>query len=103
MLKKGTQLGLFQICKHPIKIVNDVPEESEDTISVCSVQEDLDLGWKFQSHLTSGRTDLEQDLVSLLLKHKGAIALPGDALGKTDVIKHQIKLKQGTQPIYIPA
>ncbi len=53
MLKKGTQLGLFQICKHPIKIVNDVQEGSEDTMSVCSVQEDLDLRWKFQSHLKS--------------------------------------------------
>ncbi len=105
MLEKDTQLGLFQICKHPIKIVNDVQEESEGTETVCSVREDLDLGWKFRSHLKHGRLDLEQDLASLLLKHKEAIALPGvgGGLRKTEVIKHQIKLKPGTQPIYIPA
>ncbi len=72
-------------------------------MSVCLVQKDLDLGWKFRSHLKSGRPDLEHDLVSLLLKHRETIALLGDALGKTEVIIHQIKLKPGTQPIYIPA
>ncbi len=73
-------------------------------MSVCSVQEDMDLGWKFRSHLKSvGRPNLEQHLVSLLLKHRKAIALPGDALGKIDVTKHQIKFKPGTQAIYIPA
>ena len=98
MLKKGTtELGVFQLCKHPIKIVNDIQEESDGTISACSVQEDLDLGRKFRSHLKSiTRPDLQQTLVSLVLKHKEAVALPGDALGKTGVIKHQIKLKPGT-------
>ncbi len=41
-------------------------------------------------------------MVSLLLQHREAVALQGDALGKTDVTKHQIKLKLGAQSIYIP-
>ena len=41
--------------------------------------------------------------MNLLINHKDAIALPGDALGKTNVLKHKIKLKPETQPIYIPA
>lgn len=106
-LKKGTQIGLFHVCKHPIKIVNNAnntQEDSENTVKVCPVQEDLELGRKYRYHLKStSRPDLEQNLVNLLLKHREAVALPGDALGKTTLIKHQIKLKKGTQPIYIPA
>ncbi len=41
--------------------------------------------------------------MNLLLLHKAASALPGDALGKTTLLQHKIKLKPGTQPIYIPA
>ena len=29
--------------------------------------------------------------------------MPGDALGKTTLLQHKIKLKPGTQPIYVPA
>ncbi len=53
MLKKGTYLRQFQVCKHPIKIVSDIKEESEDTVSVCLVQEDLGLGRKFHNYLKS--------------------------------------------------
>ncbi len=67
MLIKGTQVGLFQVCEHPIKIVNGIQEESEDTMTVCSVQEDLDLESKFRNHLKSiSRPDLEQHFISLL-------------------------------------
>ncbi len=30
-LEKGTQIGLFHVCEHPIKIVNNSQENSEDT------------------------------------------------------------------------
>ncbi len=49
------------------------------------------------------RPDLEGDVVKLLLLHKAAVALPGDALGKKTVLQHKIKLKPVTQPIYDPA
>ena len=66
-----------------------------------SVQEDLDLREKLQIHLKpTSRSDLEPELIALLQKE--AIALPGDALGKPSILKHQIKLKPGKQPIYIP-
>ncbi len=41
--------------------------------------------------------------MNLLLLHKAADALPGDALGKTTLLQHKIKFKPGIQPIYIPA
>ena len=37
------------------------------------------------------------------MENRNTIALPGDALGKSSVLKHQVKLKSGTHPIYIPA
>ncbi len=67
------------------------------------MQEDLKLWRKFRKHLNSiSRPGLEQELINMSLKHKEAVALPGDAFGKTNLLKHQIKLKPGTQPIYIP-
>ncbi len=68
------------------------------------MQEHVDLGRKFRTHLKSNsRPDLEPDLLSLLVKHSDAAALPGETRGKTNVLKHQIKLKPGKKPIYIPA
>ncbi len=93
------------MCK-AFHIINEDSQEdtSEVDSHVYSVQEDLGLGKIFQSHLNStSRPDLEQELINLLLKHNEAVALPGDALGKTNLLKHQIKLKPGTQPIYIPS
>ncbi len=93
-LEKGTQIGLFHVCKHTIVIVNDIQEESVDTVSICSVQKHLCLGRKFRNYLKSTNPfDLDQNLVSLLLPHVETVALPGDILGRTDMIKHQIKLK----------
>ncbi len=44
-LRKGTQMGEFQICHCPIKIINEQTDKSEASkISVCSVQEDVDFG-----------------------------------------------------------
>ena len=106
MLKPGTQIGSFQVCEKPIKIVNESEDDSEcEKTFVCPVQSDTeDLEWKFRNHLRSTcQHSLQKELLNLLVKHKDAIALPGDALGKTDILKHKIKLKEGTQPIYIPA
>ncbi len=66
-----------------------------------SLQESLQSEKDIKQHLTpTSRPDLEKDLVNLLLLHKAAVALPGDALGKTTLLQHKIKLKPGTQPIY---
>ena len=92
-LKPGTQIGLFQICEHPIKILYDNGIHSKTKGSfVGPVQSDTeDLEWKFWNHLKSAyQNNLQKELMNLLVKHKDAIALPGDALGKTNVLKHKI-------------
>ena len=47
--------------------------------------------------------ELRSSLVKLLDKYREVIALPGEGLGSTTRAEHIIKLKPGTQPIYIPA
>lgn len=47
--------------------------------------------------------EMKQSLLELLEQYRDVIALPGEPLGKTSKIKHQIVLKPGTSPIYIPA
>ncbi len=105
VLKPGTQIGSFQVCKHPIKILNEGEDSDKEKFTpICSVLEDIGLERKFRNHLKPvSRPDLEQDLISMLIKHKAGVALPGDALDKTSVLKHQIRLKPRTNPIYIPA
>ncbi|XP_069943528.1 uncharacterized protein [Cherax quadricarinatus] len=47
--------------------------------------------------------DEVKHLLSLLNKHRKAIALPGEKMGITNLSSHHIPLEPGTRPIYIPA
>ncbi len=47
--------------------------------------------------------ELKQSLMTLLGRYREVIALPGEPLDATDKAEHNIKLKPGVQPIYIPA
>ncbi len=105
-IKKGTELGCFQICQE-VQIINKQDlkeEESEQTKHVFSLQDSTHTETDLKQHLApTSRPDLEKELIDLLLMHKDAVALPGDALGKTTLLQHKIKLKPGTQAKYIPA
>ncbi len=69
-----------------------------------SLQESSQSEKEIKKHLApTNRPDLEKELVHLLHLHKAAVALPGEALGKTTLLQHKIKLQPGTQPIYVPA
>ena len=52
---------------------------------------------------TSDYPELRPSLLKLLKKYREVIALPGESLGVTDRSQHHIKLKPGTQPVYVPA
>ncbi len=47
--------------------------------------------------------ELTERLLKLLGRYREAIAVPGEPLGATSCLEHHIKLKPGTQPIYVPA
>ncbi len=47
--------------------------------------------------------ELSSSLIQLLKWYRDVFALPGEPLGATDRAEHHIKLKPGTNPIYIPA
>ena len=42
-------------------------------------------------------------LIDLLNEFSGVLTLPGEPLGKTDLIEHHISLEPGTNPVYVPA
>ncbi len=56
------------------------------------------------SHVTmADYPQLRARLLDTLNKYRDTIALPGEALGATTLAEHNIKLKPGTRPVYIPA
>ena len=73
ILKSGTQIGSFQICEQPIKVVNDPenPSEKENSLA-SSVQCDSEyLEWKIRSHpKLPCQHNLQNELIDLLVKHK---------------------------------
>ncbi len=103
-LQQGTELGRFQVSKTVERINNHQICDDDKQIEVFTVQESIQSEADIKQHLPpTNRPDLEGDLIKLLLLHKPTVALSGDALGKTSVLQHKIKLKPGTQPIYVPS
>ncbi len=104
-IKKGTELGRFQIGE-TVDIINNqdfISDKNEEIAQVFSLQECLQSEKDMKQYLApTSHPDLESESVNLLLLHKVAVALPWDALGKTILLRHKIKLKPGTQPIYFP-
>ena len=47
--------------------------------------------------------DVRNRLTDLLVTHRQAIALPGEPLGVTDRVQHQIDLQPDARPIYVPS
>ncbi len=61
-----------------------ISDKNEEIAQVFSLQESFQGEKDIKQYLaTTSRPDLEGELVNLLLLHKAAVALPGDALGKT--------------------
>ncbi len=47
--------------------------------------------------------ELRARLLETLTRYRDTIALSGEALGTTSLVAHNIKLKPGIRPVYIPA
>ncbi len=84
-IKRGTELGRFQVCK-TVEVINNQEhkcDEDKQTAQVFSLQESLQSEKDIKQRLVpTSRPDLEKEQVNLLLLHKAAVALTGDALGK---------------------
>ena len=51
------------------------------------------------------RTDFphhQKQLISILKKFRGTVAIKGDRLGRTDIIQHKIILEKEAKPFFIP-
>ena len=42
------------------------------------------------------------DLIRVLNKHRKAVALTGEKLGRTNVIEHRINLIDNSKPVFVP-
>ncbi len=84
-IKKGTELGRFQIGE-TVAIINNqdlISDKNEEIAQVFSLQESLQSERDIKQYLApTSRPDLESELVNLLLLHKAAVAMPGDAWEK---------------------
>ena len=47
--------------------------------------------------------DAKQELLTLLSTFRSCVSLPGEPLGKTEVVRHSIHLTPGSKPPYVPA
>ena len=89
-----------QVVSEPL----DLPEPS--VTSVCApVSKDSSVQTSALETLVTvaDYPELKDSLMKLLKRHRDVFALPGEPLGATDRAEHHIKLKPGTNPIYIPA
>ncbi len=77
-VKKGTELGRFQVCK-TVEIINNqehMCHENKQTAQVFTVQEFLQGEKGIKQHLApTTRPDLEKELVNLLLLHIKVLSL----------------------------
>ena len=47
-------------------------------------------------------TEGRQDLIELLKRYRGVVAVEGDKLGRTEVTQHKIVLEPNAKPFFIP-
>jgi len=56
---------------------------------------------KFLEKLSIGEVDVEErnDMIKILLKYQNILEYDEEKEGRTEVVKHEIKLEKGTKPI----
>ena len=91
---KGTTLGIIQ----PLDIA-EVPEELILNVNSKYIddQKEEDVINELNPYVDSGEERYK--LLKILAKHRKAIALPGEKLGRTDLIEMTIKLTENSKPI----
>ncbi|KAK3886241.1 hypothetical protein Pcinc_009595 [Petrolisthes cinctipes] len=83
-----------------------VVEETNDTvIGSINTPNETDLTKikkEIESHIKVGQ-EAKEKLLNLLASFRHVIALPGEPLGENHQVEHQIKIKTGIYPVYVPA
>ena len=98
-LKKGTLICEFLVYNCKVKVIDDFM-----TVGNIQHNEITNNRDKITPHVKV--VDYPHDkerLLDLLSEFSGVLALPGEPLGKTDNVSHDIKLLEGTNPVYVPA
>lgn len=98
-LKAGTAFIKVAISEAQVFVIDGQPSsEDSQTSSNQADRDKLD-----QELVLKDFPEVRQQVLDLLQKNRGAVAVGTEKLGRTDVIKHSISLIPGTSPRYIPA
>ena len=103
-LKNGVNLGSFETLDPPCLSdvvtlpVSSVTPSDSTCVDLPSTVESLSSFLK-----TSASAKDRTSLLQLLARHRQAIALPGETMGRTDTISHRIALQPGSNPAYTPS
>ena len=103
-LHKGTQIGSVETYNHDFRIEEELPQDLKGVVGTLNPVDLVDRRSKIGTQINKlDYPSYFHRLVELLVKYDDAIALKGDRLGKTNVIKHHINIPPGTPPVFIPA
>ena len=106
-LLKATKICNVEVFDSPIKVIDHVDDDNKiigmimNDKNICLSTERMQA---YKDKIASVDFPEAHDKLSdLLNKFQDVIAIPGDTLGSTNVIKHNINLEPGTKAIYVPA
>ena len=98
-LDRGTRVCTFFIYPQAVQIMED-PATTVNTVTSHSLSTQSDI----QTHLQpTDYPEAHDALMDVLTRYRDVIALPGEPLGKTNVVQHKIHLIDNAKPVYIPA
>lgn len=96
-LKAGTPFIKVATSEAPVFIIDSPVEE------LWSSPDQADRDRLDQELVLQDFPEARQKVLDLLQRHRGAIAIGKEKLGRTDIIRHAIPLEPGKTPKYIPA
>ena len=103
-IKKGTYLADVEVFCLPVRVVRVEEWEKVFLCEKMGEEENVLREKAFREKLKeSDFGEFQEEVFKLLSNFSDIIALKGDKLGVTNVLKHRIVLEKGTKPIYIPA
>ena len=101
-LEKGTNICTGECFDTPIKTVQ-TDNRSKDPVFMIGIGDEERKKLYSEAIKKTDYHDHIEELQELIWKYRDVVAVPGDKMGCTNVLKHHINLEPGTKPIYIPA
>ena len=107
-INKGNKICDVEVYNHNIIVQEEMPTHIEEIVSALTRDGNTEESRERISRLKEQLHPIDypqylNNLIDLLQKYSDVVALKGDSLGKTHVIKHHIAIPKDTPPMFIPA